>query len=112
MKKLFLSAIVSLFVSSVFASTINEDPIVGPSKTTKELSQLLNSSFTEDILEKEESVRVTFTVNELRQLVVLQVNSDNSDIQYYVKQTLNYKKLSSNELIVGKNYAFEVKFKK
>lgn len=112
MKKLFLSAIVSLFVSSVFASPINEEPAVRASKTTKELSELLNSSFTEDILEKDELVKVTFTLNELGQLVVLQVNSNNADIQYYVKHVLNYKKLSSNELIAGKNYAFEVRFKK
>jgi uncharacterized protein (DUF4213/DUF364 family) len=112
MKKLFLTAIVSLFVSSVFASTINEEPTVGVSKTTKELSELLNSSFSGDILEKEELVKVAFTVNELHQLVVLQVDSNNSDIQYYVKGVLNYKKLSSNELIVGKNYTFEVKFTK
>lgn len=112
MKKLFLSAIVSLFASSVFASTINEDPTVVLSKTTKELSQLLNKSYSEDVLEKEELVKVTFTVNELHQLVVLQVNSNNAEIQSYVKQALNYKKLSSNELSVGKDYTFEVRFKK
>jgi hypothetical protein len=111
MKKLFLSAIVSLFVSSAFASNISDDPTVVLSKTTKELSQLLNKSYTEDVLEKEELVKVTFTVNELRQLVVLQVNSSNPEIQYYVKQALNYKKLSSNELIIGKDYVFEVRFK-
>lgn len=111
MKKLFLSAIVSLFVSSAFASSINEDPTVVLSKTTKELSQLLNKSYSEDVLEKEELVKVTFTVNELHQLVVLQVNSNNSEIQSYVKQALNYKKLSSNELIIGKDYVFEVRFK-
>jgi hypothetical protein len=111
MKKLFLSAIVSLFASATFASTINEDPTVVLSKTTKELSQLLNTSYSENVLEKEELVKVSFTVNELHQLVVLQVNSNNSEIQSYVKQVLNYKKLSSNELIVGKDYVFEVRFK-
>jgi hypothetical protein len=111
MKKLILSAIVSLFVSSAFASTINEEPTVVLSKTTKELSQLLNTSFSESVLEKEELVKVSFTVNELHQLVVLQVNSNNLEIQSYVKQALNYKKLSSNELVVGKDYIFEVRFK-
>lgn len=111
MKKLFLSAIVSLFVSSAFASSINEDPTVVLSKTTKELSQLLNTSYSENVLEKEELVKVSFTVNELRQLVVLQVNSNNSEIQSYVKQVLNYKKLSSNELTIGKDYVFEIRFK-
>jgi hypothetical protein len=111
MKKLFLSAIVSLFASAAFASTINEDPTVVLFKTNKELSQLLNTTYSENILEKEELVKVSFTVNELHQLVVLQVNSNNSEIQSYIKQSLNYKKLSSNELTVGKNYVFEVRFK-
>jgi len=111
MKKLFLSAIVSLFVSSAFASTINEDPTVVLSKTTKELSQLLNKSYSENVLEKEELVKVSFTVNELHQLVVLQVNSKNLKIQSYIKQALNYKALSSNELIVGKDYVVEIRFK-
>jgi hypothetical protein len=111
MKKLILSAIVSLFASATFASTTNEDPTVVLSKTTKELSQLLNTSYAEGILEKEELVRVAFTVNDLHQVVVLQVNSKNSEIQTYVKQVLNYKVLSSNELTVGKDYVFEVRFK-
>lgn len=111
MKKLFLSAIVSLFVSSVFASNISDDPIVVLSRTTKELTQILNKSYTEEVLEKEELVKVSFTVNELHQLVVLQVNSKNSEIQTYVKQALNYKNLSSNELTIGKDYIFEIKFK-
>lgn len=110
MKKLFLSVVVSLFVSSVFASTINEDPKVTESKTAKELTQLLNESFTENSLENESLIKVIFTVNELHQLVVLQVNSDNENIEYLVKQALNYKKLPSNELIVGKEYAFKIKF--
>jgi hypothetical protein len=111
MKKLILSAIVSLFASVTFASTTNEDPTLVLSKTTKELSQLLNIPYKESILEKEELVRVSFTVNELHQVVVLQVNSKNSEIQTYVKQALNYKLLSSNELTVGKDYVFEVRFK-
>jgi len=110
MKKLFLSTILSLFVSSVFASTINEDPTVAVSKTAKELTQLLNESPNENVLGYEASIKVIFTVNELHEIVILQVNSDNSDIQYYVKNALNYKKLSSDELIVGKEYAFKIRF--
>lgn len=110
MKKLFLTVIVSLFVSAAFASTINEEPTVAVSKTAKELAQLLNESLNDNVLENEALIKVIFTVNELHELVVLQVNSDNSDIQYYVKHALNYKKLSSNELTVGKQYAFKIKF--
>jgi hypothetical protein len=110
MKNLFLSVIVTLFVTSSFAS-INEDPKVVLVKTTKELTQLLNSTYSEGFLENNEKVKVLFTVNEMRQLVVLQVNTENSDIQYFVTKSLNYKKLVSNELKVGVNYLVEVDFK-
>jgi hypothetical protein len=111
MKNLFLSVIVTFFVTSSFASAINEDPKVVLAKTTKELTQLLNSTYSEGFLENNERVKVVFTVNELHQLVVLQVNSENSDIQYFVTKSLNYKKLVSNELKVGVNYLVEVDFK-
>lgn len=111
MKNLFLSLIVTLFVSTTFATTKNEDPTVVLVKTSKDLTQLLNSIRTEGVVEKEELVKVMFTINELHQLVVLQVDSDNSNVKSYVINALNYKKLPSNELIVGKDYVFEVRFK-
>jgi len=113
MKTLLLSTIAILFASSAFASTIFDEPTPIPvlSNTTKELSHLLNKSRTEEVLEKEELANITFTINNLHQIVVLQVNSDNYDVQDFVKHALNYKKLSSNELIVGKYYVFEATFK-
>ncbi|CAN1559810.1 hypothetical protein MCETHM1_02583 [Flavobacteriaceae bacterium] len=111
MKNLFLSVIVTLFVTSSFATAINEEPKVVLVKTTKELTQLLNSTYSEGFLEKNEKVKVLFTVNEMNQLVVLQVNTKNSDIQYFVTKALNYKKVVSNELKFGVNYLVEVDFK-
>jgi hypothetical protein len=111
MKNLFLSVIVALFVSTAFAFSNKEEPKVVLVKTSKELTQLLNSTYSEGFLEKNEKVKVLFTVNELHQLVVLQVNTKNSDIQYFVAKSLNYKKLVSNELKVGVNYLVEVDFK-
>jgi len=111
MKNLFLSVIVAFFVSSSFATTINEEPKVVLVKTTKELSHLLNSRIIEGFLEQNQRVKVLFTVNELHQIVVLRVNSNNLDLHYFVTSSLNYKILKSMELKVGENYSVDLDFR-
>lgn len=111
MKNLFLTIIITLFVGNAIVFAKNEEPKILLIKTSKELTHLLNSVYSDGFLESDEKVKVLFTVNELHQIVVLQVNSNNSDIQTYVKQALNYKRLPSNELKVGQEYAVIVNFK-
>jgi precorrin-2 methylase len=111
MKNLFLSVIVTFFVTNSFATAINEDPKVVLVKTTKELSQLLNTRNHEGLLEANQMVKVLFTVNELHQVVVLQVNSKNPDLHYFVTNALNYKILKSMELKVGENYIVDIDFR-
>jgi hypothetical protein len=111
MKNLFLTLIVTLFVSNGIASAKNEEPKVVLVKTSKELTHLLNSVYSDGFLESDQKVKVFFTVNELHQMVVLQVNSENPEIQSYITKALNYKALSSNELKVGQDYVFDVNFK-
>jgi hypothetical protein len=110
MKNLFLTLVVALFVNTAFAFASNEEPKIVLVKTSKELTHLLNSIYIEGFLEKEELVKVLFTVNDLQQVVVLQVYSNNSEVQTYITHALNYKKLTSNELTVGKDYVFDVRF--
>src|SRR6187431_1195863 len=110
MKKLFLSVTFILFASSIFATTLIDDPIPVLPKTSKELSQFLNSTQSDKVLENEEVANILFTVNDLNQIVVLQVQSNNPDVQDFVKKALNYKKLPSDDLIVGNKYIFEAKF--
>lgn len=111
MKNLFLTLIITLFVGNTIVFAKNEEPKIVLVKTSKELTHLLNSFHSDGFLESDEKVKVLFTINELHQVVVLQVNSKNSDIQAYVKGALNYKSLPSNELKVGQEYVVVVNFK-
>ena len=111
MKNLFLTLVVALFVNTAFAFSNSEDPKPVLVETSKELKHLLNSVDAEGFLEKEESSRVLFVVNDLNEIVILNINCDNPQIQSYIKKAINYKKLSSKELNVGQNYFFIVDFK-
>lgn len=111
MKNLFLTLVVALFVTAASAFPSSEEPKPVLVETSKELSLLLNSVYTEGFLEKEEFGKVLFVVNDLNQIVVLKVQSNNEEIQSYVAKALNYKTLSSKELKIGENYFFVVKFK-
>lgn len=42
------------------------------------------------------SANVTFIVNKNNEIVVLEVDTDQKEIEYYVKARLNYKKLTTN----------------
>jgi hypothetical protein len=44
------------------------------------------------------------------EIVVLQTNTTNSELSNYIKVSLNYKKLSSFELGLDKEYVFDVNF--
>lgn len=109
--KNLLTLVVVLLINTTFAFARNEEPKRVLAETSKELSHLLNSIHTEGFLEKEETVKVLFYVNDLRQIVVLKVGSENADICTYIMHSLNYRKLVSSELTVGEKYFFDVEFK-
>jgi hypothetical protein len=80
-------------------------------KTNKEFQAFLtpsSSSVTE--LENDVVVRVRVYVNSNREIVVMHTNAENNEIANYIKETLNNKKLTSDEL-AGQSYVFNVNFK-
>lgn len=117
MKKLMLSIVLALFMSTTFATSKVVDPIVSFPKTAKELSKLLGpTQFDEELksgeaLKEELLVKVRITLNKKREIVVLQVDSVNEVMESYIKYKLNYKKIASDELKYGVEYFFDVKFK-
>jgi hypothetical protein len=110
MKKLILSVIVSLFMSVAFASSKEFDPIRKLSQTSKDLSQLLNSDFAFEELNKEISVKVFIVFNKKNEILVLNTDTENVELNTYIKDRLNYKKIASSELSINKEYSFVVKF--
>lgn len=112
MRKLFLSAVATLFLTTAFAA---KSPSTNPddySKTYKEITKLLNSAPVLSGLEGDVLVKVRIAINEHHEMVVMSTNTTNEDINYYIKSTLNYKKLSADDLESGNGLVFLVKFTK
>lgn len=112
MKKLILSVVVTLFLTAAFAA---EKPANAPealNDTYKEIAKLFSNYSNSSALDQEVVVKVRIAINEKHEMVVMSTNTTNSDLNYYITNTLNYKKLSSNELEAGKGLVFLVKFTK
>lgn len=81
-------------------------------KTNKEFQAFLTPSSSSSVTELENDVvvRVRVYVNSNREIVVMHTNAENNEIANYIKETLNNKKLTSDEL-AGQSYVFIVNFK-
>ena len=112
MKKLILSVVVTLFLTTAFAAEKPAKDPVALNETFKEIAKLLNNHSTFSPLDQEAVVKVRIAINENNEMVVLSTNSTNEDLNYYIKNTLNYKKLSAEELGGRKGLIFLVKFTK
>ena len=112
MKKLILSVVVTLFLTTAFAAEKPSNTPTSLSETYKELAKLLNNYPVFTGLEQDVVVRVRIAVNEKHEIVVMSTNTTNSDLNYYIKNTLNYQKLFTDELETGKGLVFLVRFAK
>ena len=112
MKKLILSAVALLFMTAAFATEKSTDNLEDYNKTYKEISRILNNYPTLSGLEGDVLVKVRIAINEHHEIVVLSTNTKNEEINYYIKNSLNYKKLNADDLEVGKGLVFLVKFTK
>ncbi|GEL09369.1 hypothetical protein SAMN05192550_1635 [Flavobacterium glycines] len=113
MKKLFLSVIVALFMSSAFAATGTPTAKSNSyGETFKELTKLLNTYPKLEDFGDEVVVKVKIAINENHEIVVMSTNTSNEDLKEYIKNTLNYQKLLADELEVGNGLVFMVRFVK
>jgi len=103
---LFFAALMLFMTSTVFATTV---PTVNePSTTNEQITKLLQNP--EFIVAHEMVANVLFTVNDDNEIIVLSVETDNDEVEAYVKNRLNYQKLDSN-LELGKQYVLPVRIK-
>lgn len=112
MKKLFLSVIVTLFMSTAFAANKSPNTAKNLDETYRELTQMLNTYPNFGGLDQDVVVKVRIAINEKHEIVVMSTNTTNEELNYYIKNTLNYQKLLADELEVGKGLVFLVKFTK
>jgi hypothetical protein len=112
MRKLILSVVATLFLTTAFAADKPSNNPTNFDKTYKEITKLLNTNPISTGLDQDVLVKVRIAVNENHEIVVMSTNTTNSDINYYIKNTLNYQKLAVDELGAGKGLVFLVKFTK
>ncbi len=103
--KMLLLAVAITFSSVLSASTApkNAQTIAIQSDVAKRLEK------PKFILEKDVLTNVMLTVNKNNELVVLSVDSDNQIIVDFIKNRLNYSKVSVTIYDKGKNYIVPVR---
>jgi len=99
--KALLLAVTLTFSSVLMASTNPENPSPETSKITLKIERFLeNPTFDVD---HEMTANVTLTLNKNNELVVLSVDSADEKMENFIKNRLNYRKVSgSYETLTGK----------
>ena len=103
---LVLVAAMLLSAGNVFANNVDD---ADPAKSLSEqISQLLKrNSFEPDAVEMTAQVR--FTLNQQQQIVVLSVDTENAELESFVKQRLNYRGVAFAGFEEGKLYTIPVR---
>jgi hypothetical protein len=109
MKKIVSFIIVLLFVSTSYASQmeIGEDY----DKVSKEINKTLSEIVLDEKLSGDIKFKIVLTVNSENQMVISEVSSHSNTLKRNVKAALNNKQLRKDDLVIGKEYIFEISIK-
>lgn len=105
-----LVIVVAIAFSSVLSASTNpivKDEPISISKTVGEL--LKNPDFQ---LNQDVNAVVDIFINDDKEIVVLSVDTDNKKVEKYIKNRLNYKKVSNETLGYKKSFKVPVKMVK
>ncbi|MEL4454487.1 hypothetical protein [Lutimonas vermicola] len=104
--KLFVLAL-ALFTLNVSASNLN--PIKPTDDLRIEIVELIGSNYMADMEVDQYAAEVLFTVNNNKELIVLSVDTENVQLESYLKRKLNYKKVNHKPTKNGEIYLLPVK---
>ncbi len=110
MKKLsvILLGAAFLMAGTISATTINNVDPVKKVTLAKQIGKLLkDNSFI--VASQDLKGEVLFTLNENREIVVLSIDTKDSDLASFVKAKLNYKKVNVAEYKEGRTYTVPVR---
>ena len=107
--KLFILAI-GLFTINVSAANLN--PVKPTDDLRVEIVDLIGSNFMAEMEVEQYTADVMFTVNNDRELIVLSVDTENAQLETYLKRKLNYKKVNHTPTKNGEIYLLPVKMVK
>ncbi len=108
MKKLNVILIAFALLIGTGISTAAVEPEKGDDKVTisQEIANLLQNPEIE--LQEDLSSYVTFTINAEHEIVVLTIDTENENVEAFIKSRLNYQHLDNN-VTPGKEYVIPVR---
>jgi hypothetical protein len=107
MKKVFFALLFVSVASMSFANTVTPTKTDGAELRT-ELLSLLGTPQLESSME--ERVMIHFTVNTQNEVVIL--STDNEELDSYIKSRLNYKQLTTSDVIINERYTLPLLVKR
>ena len=110
MKNLKIIALLFVFAFTAVSFTTKENPDV-KKQLHDQIVKILGKT-TDVISTNEAKAEIIFTLNSKSEIVIISVNSENENIDSYVKSKLNYKKVKVNALIQGDIYKLPLTIKK
>ncbi|MCG9793241.1 hypothetical protein [Flavobacterium algicola] len=111
MKKALILSALAIVMSFGTLAAKEVKPKKNSSSIKQEITQLLRPSFLVDELKNDVVVLVKVLITPKNEIVVLKTNSSSAVLDAYIKDSLNYKKVNSTDVVSGDDYEFEVKFK-
>lgn len=112
MKKAIILFAMFVLGTSVSFATSNPESETKSTSVSEEIKSLLQSPrFTFVDNAKETEAMVSFTLNDKNEIVVINVESKNSQVESFVKSRLNYQALKNKTLLKGKIYKMPLKIK-
>jgi len=108
MKKIIIVA-VALFTLNIVAA---ENPIKPSEELRSDIVQLIGTQSPFDFEKDESTVEVIFTVNSKNEIIVLYTDTKNREMENFLKNKLNYKKVNFKDHKNGELFLLPVKFKR
>ena len=105
--KVLIAAITLTLFSTSTAFAFTETTAKNNLRT--EMVSLLGDKSSIEIESQTLKANVSFLINEKNQVVILSVDSNNKNIDTYVKSKLNYKKVNASGITKGKIYIMPIK---
>ena len=104
--KLFVLCL-ALFTINVSAANLN--PVKPTDELRVEIVDLIGFIFMDEMVSDQYQADVLFTVNSNKELIILSVDTDNTELETSIKRKLNYKKVNHKPTKHGEIYLLPVK---
>lgn len=109
--KTIITVIAISLATTFTTSALGKNPSKDKKTLRTEIVSLLGNKIPLDIKESS-SAEISFMINNTNEVIVISVDSKNSDFQSYVKNKLNYKKIKLKNIKKGEVYRMPIKLNK